>query len=129
LSSARSATRAWHADEAVETLFVNSRRHSSRVAERALARVRALDPGPGERLLDLGCGNGAAALTLAKELGLRVVGVDLDAHQIDLAQQSADGTDAAQFLLASATAVPFPARSFELVFTNKTTLAVFTKPE
>ena len=105
----------------IEKLFVNSRRHSSRVAARALARVRVLDPNPGERLLDLGCGNGAAVLTLAKELGLQVVGVDLDPHQIDLAQQSPDGTAGAQFLVASATALPFPAQSFELVYTNKTT--------
>jgi len=50
-----------------------------------------LDPRRGERVLDLGCGNGALTARLA-ELGARVVGVDASADQVAAAK--ACGLDA-----------------------------------
>ena len=38
--------------------------------------VRITDPQPGRRLLDVGCGNGAAPIHLARTVGLDVTGID-----------------------------------------------------
>ena len=44
--------------------------------------IERLDPQPGERLLDLACGTGAAA-ELAAERGVEVVGVDGDDFELE----------------------------------------------
>ncbi|GAA2751628.1 MULTISPECIES: SAM-dependent methyltransferase [Kitasatospora] len=52
---------------------------------------RALRGGTAERVLDLGCGEGAWLLrALAAHPQLRAVGVDLDAHALNLARQGAE---------------------------------------
>jgi ubiquinone/menaquinone biosynthesis C-methylase UbiE len=106
---------------AIEKRFVNSPDHSDRVAREAERRVRELDPQPGERLLDVGCGNGAAALRLARMLGLDVVGVDVDPEQIGAATLAAVNTPGARFVVADASDLPFPSGHFDIVYTNKTT--------
>src|SRR5690349_7988407 len=90
-----------------EKLFVNSDRHSSRVATQAAERIRRLDPKPGQRVLDVGCGNGAAAIQLAQALGLEAVGVDVDPHQIAAARSAAGDTPNVTFQVADTTALPF----------------------
>ncbi len=47
------------------------------VAELGMPVVELLAPRPGERILDLGCGDGALTARLA-ELGCEVIGVDAD---------------------------------------------------
>jgi len=106
---------------AFEKRFVNGQRHSERVAEQAERRIRTAGFRPGERLLDVGCGNGVATVRLAVTLGLDVVGIDVDAEQIELARAAADGAPGVGFLVADATALPFADGSFDLVYTNKTT--------
>jgi tRNA1(Val) A37 N6-methylase TrmN6 len=50
----------------------------------------ATPAGPGQRVLDLGCGAGAASLCLAARVsGLKISGLDLQLGLIDLAQQNA----------------------------------------
>ena len=104
-----------------EKRFVNSPRHSDRVARQAETRVGGLDPRPGGRLLDVGCGNGAAAIHLTRAFVLDVVGVDVDPDQIAAAQAAAAGLDGARFLAANAAQLPFADGEFDLVYTNKTT--------
>ncbi len=48
--------------------------------------LELLSPQPGERILDLGCGDGVLTKTLA-ELGCEVVGVDSSAPQIEAARR------------------------------------------
>jgi tRNA1(Val) A37 N6-methylase TrmN6 len=49
-----------------------------------------LEAGPGERVLDLGCGTGAAALCLLARLpDLRLVGLELDRDRLELARANA----------------------------------------
>jgi ubiquinone/menaquinone biosynthesis C-methylase UbiE len=104
-----------------EKLFVNSDRHSNRVATQAAQRIRRVDPRPGQRLLDVGCGNGAALIHLAHTLGLDVTGLDIDPDQIQTAAQAARGLPSARFLVSDATKLPLPDDRFDIVYTNKAT--------
>jgi ubiquinone/menaquinone biosynthesis C-methylase UbiE len=107
--------------QAWEKRFVNSGRHSSRVASQAERRLRPLHPRPGQRLLDVGCGNGAAAIHLASVYELDTTGIDVDPDQIHAAAESANGLNAIRFLVGDATALPFPDGEFDFVYSNKTT--------
>jgi trans-aconitate methyltransferase len=73
--------------------------------------VELLAPRPGERVLDLGCGDGALTLALVK-LGCEVVGVDSSASQVEGAR--ARGLDAR---VVDGEALPF-AGEFDAVFSN-----------
>jgi len=104
-----------------EKHFVNNRRHSDRIAREAETRVRGLGPRPGGRLLDVGCGNGAAAIRLTMVFGLEVIGVDIDPDQIAAARAASGRLDGVRFLVVSAAQLPFPDDEFDFVYTNKTT--------
>jgi trans-aconitate methyltransferase len=56
------------------------------VAELGLPVLELLAPKPGERVLDLGCGDGALTLELVRR-GCEVVGVDSSPQQIDAARK------------------------------------------
>lgn len=45
---------------------------------------------PGQRVLDIGCGWGGLALTLAREANIEVLGITLSAEQLAVARQRAD---------------------------------------
>ena len=55
--------------------------HARFVAELGMPVVELLAPRPGERILDLGCGDGALTARLA-ELGCEVIGVDPDPDRV-----------------------------------------------
>ena len=65
----------------------------------AEALVEILEPRPGESILDVGCGSGAAARAVALAVGRtgRVVGLDLNAGMLEVArgvdQDQAGGQD------------------------------------
>lgn len=86
-------------------------RNARFVAELGQAVVELLDPKPGERILDLGCGDGALTLTL-QAAGADVVGIDSSAAQIEAAV--AAGLDAR---VMDATDMPFD-EEFDAVFSN-----------
>lgn len=73
--------------------------------------LELLDPQPGERILDLGCGDGVLTEKLAN-LGCQVVGVDSSPAQVAAAQ--ARGLDAR---VVDARELPFEAE-FDAVFSN-----------
>jgi len=58
-----------------------------------LAAMKALDPKPGERLLDVGCGAGETSLELARRVGPSgaVLGADISAPLLALARRRAEG--------------------------------------
>jgi len=72
---------------------------------------------PGHAVLDVGCANGAHSLKAAARVR-RVVGVDYDAGQLDVATQTARsrGLDNIQFFPWDLTQpLPFPAEAFDAV--------------
>jgi cyclopropane fatty-acyl-phospholipid synthase-like methyltransferase len=75
--------------------------------------------GPGMSVLDVGCGSGGPALTMAAQWEVHVTGVDLVPRHIERAREHAaarglDGRTA--FLEADATSLPFPDASFDHVY-------------
>ena len=87
--------------------LVNDDLWAEHVARYALATRFAA----GRRVLDLGCGTGYGTADLA-QVASAVIGVDLAADAIAYA---GDHFPSARFLQCSATAVPFPPASFDLV--------------
>jgi trans-aconitate methyltransferase len=81
------------------------------VALLAESLVEALDPRPGERILDLGCGDGFLTRRIA-ESGATVVGVDSSPQMVAAAKEH--GADAR---CVSAESLPFD-QEFDAVFSN-----------
>lgn len=86
-------------------------RNARFVADLGMPVVELLDPAPGERILDLGCGDGALTVKFV-EMGCDVVGVDGSAEQIEAAR--ALGLDAR---VADGQDLDFEAE-FDAVFSN-----------
>ena len=105
----------------LEKRFVNASAHSRRVAEIAERRLRRVPFRAGQKYLDVGCGNGAAALQVAAACGVDVTGIDVDPEQFRLAWEAAGSQDQVRFLVGDATRLPFDAGEFDIVATNKTT--------
>jgi ubiquinone/menaquinone biosynthesis C-methylase UbiE len=105
----------------IEKRFVNEIGHSRRVAEEAVRRLRHVPVDRGWSYLDVGCGNGAAALLVADTFGVRVVGVDVDPQQIALARTAAGDRTDVLFMTADATCLPFEDGRFDIAATNKAT--------
>ena len=105
----------------LEKLFVNSRSHSLRVGRHAEELLGFADPRAGQRYLDVGCGNGAAPIHIARTFSLRVTGVDVDPEQIRAATLLSDGRTDVEFLTVDGTCLPFSDGEFDFVATNKVT--------
>jgi SAM-dependent methyltransferase len=86
-------------------------RHASFVPELGKGVVALLDPQPGERILDLGCGGGVLSLGIGA-LGAHVVGVDASEAQVKAAR--AGGVLA---FVGRGETLAF-ARPFDAVFSN-----------
>jgi SAM-dependent methyltransferase len=82
-------------------------------------------------LLDVGCGAGATACSLAKEIGCQVVGVDLRESMVELARKRAtkEGVlDRVQFRTADAQDLPFEDGRFDVVLSESVATFVEDKP-
>ena len=74
--------------------------------------VREFDLQPGERLLDVGCGDGFWTGLFA-EAGLVATGMDLSPGGIEIARHAHPGVE---FVVGNAEELPFADESFEIVF-------------
>ena len=81
----------------------------------AAGLVELLDPKPGERILDIGCGTGHLTAQIAAT-GAFVIGIDRSAEMI---QQARAGHPSLQFEIGDARELSF-ARPFDAVFSNAT---------
>jgi ubiquinone/menaquinone biosynthesis C-methylase UbiE len=79
---------------AFEKRLVNNAGHSRHVGKQAARRLERLPIERGWSSLDVGCGNGVAALHVADRFGLEVTGIDVDPDQIRLATHASKGRPA-----------------------------------
>jgi SAM-dependent methyltransferase len=86
-------------------------RHAGFVPELGQGVLELLAPRPGERILDLGCGDGVLTRRIA-ESGARVIGADASPAQLRAARAAG-----LVVVLARAEALPF-SRGFDAVFSN-----------
>jgi 2-polyprenyl-3-methyl-5-hydroxy-6-metoxy-1,4-benzoquinol methylase len=92
------------------------RRHAGRDAAFFMPALK-----PGMRLLDCGCGPGSITVGLAVAVAPgEVIGMDLEAGQIELARAQAreSGLQHVRFEVASVYELPFTDRSFDAVFSH-----------
>ena len=90
-----------------------------RDSTRELALISGIRPGA--RVLDLGCGVGGPARTLAAEFGCTVVGVDLSHEYCRAAQQLTrilGMENAVSFMCADVMDLPLPDASFDVVWSQ-----------
>jgi SAM-dependent methyltransferase len=82
----------------------------------------AADPGPGGRVLDVGCGPGATTLDMARRVGAqgRSVGIDISAPLLEIARNKAqaEGLDQATFIQADAQTYGFEDGAFDAVMSR-----------
>ena len=73
-----------------------------------------VDPQPGQRVLDVGCGPGALVRLFARR-GCHVIGVDADPALVARAEELAAGLPGAEFRQGSVLDLPFAAEEFDTV--------------
>lgn len=79
--------------------------------------VEKMGIGPGERILDLGCGNGWATRLLARRAPeVEAVGVDISPRMIARARARHDPRLSARYEVAAFESLPFPDGYFDRVF-------------
>jgi ubiquinone/menaquinone biosynthesis C-methylase UbiE len=84
------------------------------VTDRLVART---DAKAGQRILDIGCGCGAIAIELARQVGPsgHVLGIDISVPMLERARQLTPKGLPADYVLADATVYPFDPASFDLL--------------
>ena len=86
------------------------------------ALLAAANAGPGDRILDVGCGSGQVAIDLVRAApGARALGVDLSIAQLDVARRRGAGL-AVEFAQADAQVHDFGAAAYDLIVSRTGTM-------
>ena len=86
------------------------------------ALLAAANTGPGDRILDVGCGSGQVAIDLVRAApGARALGVDLSIAQLDVARRRGAGL-AVEFAQADAQVHDFGATAYDLIVSRTGTM-------
>lgn len=105
-----------------EHWVAEAERYDAMIREFGKALLAAADPQPGERALELGCGNGALAVATAERLGPdgRLTAVDVSAPMLDLARSRADaaGLTNVEFVEADVQTYPFEPDGYDFAFSR-----------
>jgi len=90
--------------------------------------VDELRPAPGERVLDVGCGRGAALFPLAEAVGPtgHVLGIDLSPRMVEATAADARGLPQVEVRVGDARAPGLPASSYDVVASS---LVLFFLPD
>lgn len=94
-------------------------RHGYTGVEKRLGMARRFASWQGARVLDLGCGNGAYTLEMAREAAF-VCGVDVEPARLREFAQRAGRMPSVTMLQGVGEALPFPDRNFDVVFCIET---------
>ncbi len=77
--------------------------------------IRAVNPQPGQTVLDVGCGTGWAVREIARRVpGARACGVDISPEMIRIASEGVKG-DAVEFVLGDSENIPYDETFFDAV--------------
>lgn len=110
---------AWHEEEAHRRYTLDALLYDPPAFDPVVRGGLAfLDPVPGERVLDLGCGEGKETLALARQ-DLCVISIDLSFTQLQRVRQlirEAYPAANVHFVQANAEEPPFAARSFRIIY-------------
>ena len=82
--------------------------------------VALLQLDPGQRCLDVGCGLGEDARSIAELSGARVVGVDAHPRMVRESRSRSAGHHGLAFLVAEAGQLPFASSSFDAAWVKRT---------
>jgi len=112
--------REWYQTDSVADAYEDKRfSGGGRLIDRRerTAVIDALEPGPGDRILEVACGTGRFTVALA-ERGASVTGVDVSTPMLERAQAKARASDLAtqpSFLRGDAGRLPFADETFDAV--------------
>src|ERR1044071_8244430 len=100
-----------------ERWVANQARLDAMLAVFGQAAIEAAAPAAGERVLDVGCGAGAASLALAARVGAggQVLGVDISEPLIGRARALAPQDTPALFRVADASSAELPEGAFDIL--------------
>lgn len=93
--------------------------HDSAVANMNRVMAQTAQIAAEDRVLDAGCGVGGSTVWIARNVGAHVVGINLSARQLEIANQLAatNGVNAlTQFLVQNYNETKFPDNSFDVVW-------------